>query len=385
MLVTPWATKFQRMRPLIADLVAEGLDVHVLTDASFADAVRRAGGTFADLYGSRPVDDTSLPQPSRHVVHAAVHGPEVAAELGVRRPCLIVHDSFAVIGRVVAEILELPRATMVAGHAPDPAVLVARQLRGGPYAPSTACRRAVETLRDRYGWEDASPLSYLTSRSEILNLFGEPAEWLTAGERAALGNVEFYGSLPPLAEIADLTADPRPIGVLASLGTQAWHYWPEVVEAALRCVRDVVAAADDMRGLISLGGATGIEVPAAENVKVVPYTQQWRALAGADVFVTHHGVYSTHEAVITEVPMLAYPLFSDQPTLAARAAELGVSVPLADEPRAALDPDRLRAALEQVAERRDTVGEALARARSWELRTLQNRAAVAARLAALGT
>jgi UDP:flavonoid glycosyltransferase YjiC (YdhE family) len=382
MLVTPWATKFQRMRPLIADLVTAGLDVHVLTDRRFADAVRRAGGTFEDLYGSRPADDTSLPQPSRHVVHAVAHGPAVAAELASRGVRLIVHDSFAVIGRVVAEILELPRVAVIAGHAPDPAAAVARQLRLPTNAPSEACRRAAETLRERYGVADASPLSYLTNHSETLNLFGQPPEWLTPGERAALGNVEFYGSLPPLSEIADLAADPAPVGVFAAFGTQAWNYWPEVVEAALCCVRDVVAATDGARGLISVGGAAGVSVRPAANVEVVPYAQQWRALAGADVFVTHHGLYSTHEAVMSQVPMLGYPLFADQPALAARAAELGVSLPLGDEPRAPLDPNRLRAALERLADHREAVRQPLARARAWELRTLENRGAVATRVAA---
>ena len=37
----------------------------------------------------------------------------------------------------------------------------------------------------------------------------------------------------------------------------------------------------------------------------------------ADLFVTHHGLNSTHEAIFNRVPMLSYPFFWDQPGLAA--------------------------------------------------------------------
>ena len=51
---------------------------------------------------------------------------------------------------------------------------------------------------------------------------------------------------------------------------------------------------------------------------------------GRRVFVTHHGLNSTHEAIYHRTPMLSYPFFGDQPYLANRCRDLGLSVPLVD-------------------------------------------------------
>ncbi len=46
------------------------------------------------------------------------------------------------------------------------------------------------------------------------------------------------------------------------------------------------------------------------------------------MFVTHHGLKSTHEAIWQRVPMISYPFFGDQPALAALCQRLGLAVPL---------------------------------------------------------
>ena len=38
----------------------------------------------------------------------------------------------------------------------------------------------------------------------------------------------------------------------------------------------------------------------------------------ADAFVTHSGMNSTHEALFHKMSMVSYPIFADQPGLAAR-------------------------------------------------------------------
>ena len=47
-----------------------------------------------------------------------------------------------------------------------------------------------------------------------------------------------------------------------------------------------------------------------------------RVLAAADVFVTHHGLNSTHESIAERVPMLSYPFQWDQPGMAERCQAL---------------------------------------------------------------
>jgi UDP:flavonoid glycosyltransferase YjiC (YdhE family) len=111
-------------------------------------------------------------------------------------------------------------------------------------------------------------------------------------------------------------------------------------------------------------------------VRILEYADQWTALRQADVFVTHHGLNSTHEAIYHEVPMISYPLFGDQPALARRCQDLGLAVPLGPNPGAPVEPAGLRAALRQLAEGRDRLAARLAEARAWELRTIGGRGAV---------
>jgi UDP:flavonoid glycosyltransferase YjiC (YdhE family) len=116
------------------------------------------------------------------------------------------------------------------------------------------------------------------------------------------------------------------------------------------------------------------------NVAVVDIVDQWAALAEADVFVTHHGINSTHEAIFHQVPMFSLPFFADQPGLARRCGELGLAVPLG---RGA--PDDLRAAdvdsaLDRLEREVDDIARCLADAREWELRLIADRPAVVDRI-----
>ncbi len=396
---TPWASKFQRLRPLIADMVALGYEVHVFTGGQFEPEIVRAGARFVDVYGTYPVDaadDVSLPMPCRHVTYAAVYAEAIAADVRALDARLIVHDSFAVIAQVVATMLDLPRVAFRAGHYVAPAEALQRYETDRMLVVSPACERAVATLRDRYGLADASALSYMTTQSPQLNLYGEPAEWLSPEQRAALEPLAFYGSLPPLAEIqARRRSGPTcfpdatdgELKVYAAFGAFVWGYWPEAVFDAFAAVAEAVAGMPGARAVLGLGdaqlGADAMRKLTRPNVEVAARADQWRALADADVFITHHGLYSTHEAVLSRVPMLGYPFFGDQPALTSLAAGLGLSVPLVDAPRAPLTAAVVRAGLEDVVRRAGTMRVRLAEAREWELRTLRDRPAIAAQVAGL--
>ena len=122
---------------------------------------------------------------------------------------------------------------------------------------------------------------------------------------------------------------------------------------------------DDARALISLGGAEVDAAPLARpNVTVEPYVDQWKALSAADVFVTHQGMSSTHEAIWNGVPMISRPFFADQPALAAKCRDLGLAVPMGDSPLRALD---------EVRANRDSMRSALADAREWEVDIIEGR------------
>ncbi len=110
---------------------------------------------------------------------------------------------------------------------------------------------------------------------------------------------------------------------------------------------------------------------------------QWSALKDADLFVTHHGLNSTHEAIFHLVPMLSYPFFGDQPAMAARCQSLGLAVALAGSPRAPLEAADVRRSIDTIAAEREAFRTRLSEARTWEIETIERREAVVDRMLAL--
>jgi MGT family glycosyltransferase len=85
--------------------------------------------------------------------------------------------------------------------------------------------------------------------------------------------------------------------------------------------------------------------PLPENVRVVQYADQLEALRKADAFVSHGGMNSVQEAIVSEVPMVVMPQLFDQITSAKRVAELGCGSVIAED-----DLADLRAAVEKVSQ-----------------------------------
>jgi MGT family glycosyltransferase len=390
---------FQRMRPLLAGLVRRGLATHVFTHQRYAAQVVRAGAIFVDLFGRRELEHgpaASLPVPSRYVTFAGEHGREVVQEVAALRPGLVVNDAFSVVGRLAAEALAVPHVNVCAGHAVD-AARYRTALATDPHVrTSPRCRRAVDVLLSRHGVADASPFSYVSTPSPHLNVYCEPPEYLKAAERGTLEPVAFFGSLPPEEELvirrrgeglSSFGEQPTARRVYASVGTVVWRYWPEVAVAALRAVAEAVASTPGARAVLSLGHAVLAPEDAASlaqpRVTVAAYVDQWAILQETDVFLTHHGLNSTHEAIFHRVPMLSYPMFWDQPSLATTCQDLDLALPLVEAPRGDLTPQTVRSALEAVVGQATTFRTRLAEAREWELRTVAERGAVLDRIVAL--
>jgi len=390
----PERAHLQRLLPVIAGLARRGQTVHVMTDLRFGSDVELSGGRFFDLFARFPLeaaDAASMPVPSRYVSFAGFYAEAMIEQVAALAPTLIVYDTFAVIAPLIGRRLGVPYVNVCTGLAAEPSRVV-EALRDDPrVATSADCWRAVRLLRDVYGMADASPFSYVEGLSPFLNLYCEPPRFLDEEDREAFEPLAFFGSLAP--DLREASSFDRPfrsaramLRILVSFGTVIWRYFEAPARAALNVLSDVFADLD-AEVVIGLGNHRLDDSGSARllrpNVRTESYVDQWAALKDADVFVTHHGLNSTHEAIFHEVPMLSYPFFSDQPALARRCQELGLALPLAAAPRAPVEPEAVRRALQQLADERDAFAGRLAEARSWELAVIEGRSAVLDRILAL--
>jgi|CXWL01.1.fsa_nt_gi UDP:flavonoid glycosyltransferase YjiC (YdhE family) len=389
----------RRLLPIVRGLRARGYAVHVFTHNRFLPQVSSAGGHLVDLFSAWPLeaaDAESRPVPCRYVSFAGHYAADILDAVRYLRPSLVVYDTFAVIGRVIAAELGVPGINVCAGHNVAPVPFL-RQLESDPrVAIAPACHAAVERLRDRHRIVNASPFSYADGLSPTLNIYCEPPEFLTAGERRAFEPVAFFGSLPSIEYIEAPQLNPVPTHfavhggrtrIYISFGTVVWRYYVAEALATMEALADAIARMPAIEGLISFGGAAAADAHADRlqrpNVRVEKRVDQWAVLGEADLFVTHHGLNSTHEAIFNRVPMLSYPFFWDQPGLAAKCQAFGIARPLTTAPRGPVTVDEAAAALTRLVHERERLRTPLTAAREREFAVMAGRNQVLDRVAAL--
>lgn len=392
----PETGHFHRLQSLISGLTRSGITGNVFTHRKFELQVARAGGVFFDLFSKYPLehaDSTSLPVPCRFVTYAATYARQICRDVEKIQPSLVIHDTFAVIGRLVATLLGIPRVNVCAGHNMNPKRFLALLQEDPRVKLSAKCLHAVQELRESYGMADASPFFYVSSLSPYLNLYCEPPEFLEEDERKVFEPVAFYGCLPSLQKMQSAAQEKRPafgvsgagmLKVYISFGTVIWRYYTPTALRALTTLAAAFAQMENVQAVISLGGTKLREEVLATllrpNVSVESYVNQWRLLQEVEVFITHHGMNSTHEAIFHRVPMVSYPFFSDQPALAEKCQRFGLAIPLIDSPRGVFSEHDVQTALTRLANKRESMQSALSRAHEWEMTVIENRAAVLKRV-----
>jgi len=370
---------------LVHQLAKTPAKVRIWSELSFAPVAQQFGFEFADLYWDRPLesaDNISLLRAIRYVSFAATYADHLVEEVRSWAPQIVLVEGFALIGRLVAERLNLPWVLVNASHlinGEDQRRIVRSEY---PSLISPQCLAAVKRLREDYGLANASPYSFISDPSPWLNVHLEPAEWVTPDQRRKATDIVFFGSLnaTSLQQKKSYGRRPGKTAVYASFGTVMARYWPEETFNALHSLAVAVSHFSGVRLTIGLGGLAMDPAKIARleklGAKIINFADQLDELANHDIFVTHHGLSSTHEAIAQKIPMLSWPFVNDQPDLAAMSQHFGLAIAISPDRsciHVAPDADMFAQALTNALGQYDDMRKNLETARNWELRTIEQR------------
>jgi hypothetical protein len=249
-------------------------------------------------------------------------------------PDLILYDFCALEGAFVARVLGIPRWCSVPGLMGP---LVNRDYLDRSLS-STQNRDAMAAIERRYQIDIDRAGIELISNSLFI-----PGDNNLLWSYPALTPRDFQDNRGPARyQFAGYLSDGhprRPTGsgspvVYLSFGTEVMVNMFSVQEDTREGVRRCLAGlarrwrSRDVEVVFATQGNPVLaEYPA--NWSVYGKVDQQEMLSRADVFVTHGGSNSFHEAVLSRVPMVVVPFFGDQALIASRVEELGMGIQLA--------------------------------------------------------
>ena len=232
-------------------------------------------------------------------------------------PDLIISEQAEFAGPIQAELRGVPHVTVGIGSITLP---------GADFAPAV---REINSLRAEVGlpsmdalpWEHRT--QFVTGLPDVLQL--DPTSMPASTLRYRFEDAE--GPVGPVSRKGDR------VRVYASLGTAA-AFQTQVRQAFSALLTGLGSADADVTftvGALDLGSLG----PIPPNVRVAPYLPQQVAMQ-CDIVVTHGGSGTTAAALTRGLPIVAIPLFADQPHNATQIARAGVGV-VVDQRRIATD------------------------------------------------
>lgn len=379
----------QRILPVVHEFCKRHYNVPVLAHLTHQKMIENAGGNFIDLFTICPIDaadDKSIPVPIRYVSYAAYYYEIIKEMVATIDPVLIIYDSFTVVAPLIAIELDILYINICSGHN-RPADVIRQNISCRPGMNiSRSCEVAIQRFNQKYKHVELDPYSFASTQSPYLNLYCEPPQFLHKEERKAFEPLVFLGSINPgRSNHADQPHAyfSRQVSrkVYVSFGTVIWRYYRQKALKAMSAFACYFEDKVDVEIIFSMGGAdlkpseyNGIQL--ADHISIKSYVDQWSILKEADLFITHHGLNSTHEAIFHEVPMLSHPFYYDQPALAKRCQEYGLAVPLIENTSEVLGEEAIIKAFDSYYIRRDEIKSSLHKARGWELDVISNRGAI---------
>jgi MGT family glycosyltransferase len=328
--------------PLMAELRSRGERVVYFATEPFRAKVERTGAEFRsygehDLFernlgaGGMPGGMAGLLETTERIL------PALVEEFRAARPDYLLVEAHAVWGNLLAQMHNLPTATLCSMFAMNDSLISASGLMDHLYgaAPRELALEGLlalgeyyesaRRLRRRFGAVSPGIVDYLGNRQRLNLVF--TAREFQIGGAAFDDSYRFVGpSIAGRQDYADFPMErvaARP-PILISMGTM----YNDEAEFYRRCFR----AFGDWPGSVVL--AVGHRVDRAQlpeppaNFIVREYVPQVALLETARLFITHGGINSAHEAMLHGVPMVVLPQRADHYVVAGQVEAVGAGVVL---------------------------------------------------------
>lgn len=318
---------------VVRELTSRGHTVRYYETEEFRAKIEAAGAEFVSIEPYMPPARDDIDKVAGKDFAALIEmvadttiglDARIAEDVKNSRPDVIVYDSVCFWGRLLAKKHGIPAvcSTTTMAFNKETAKLMKqgigemlRMMIGMPrIEKKMQLLRAhgynVESFVSVIGNEETTDTIVYTSSmfQPSAELFGD--RYVFVGPTAA--------RVPP---VKDGRKRPQ---VYVSLGTVLSHN-PRFYRACVRALGEM-----DVDAILSVGQKTDITSLGVlpENVRVYPRVDQMEVLAGSDVFLTHCGMNSVQESLLSGVPMVLYPQHSEERAVAIRAEQLGAGVML---------------------------------------------------------
>jgi len=250
----------------------------------------------------------------------------VVGEMKDLKPDVIVADSMAFWGRLIAAKLEIPFVSSVTTFAFNRySARVMKQGGGGLCSLLRALprvRRSLERLR-RKGYPVKNVFSIIGNDNQTASVVYTSRQFQPCADTFSDRYVFVGPSMRPV--VRPMAKPGRPL-VYISLGTVV-NRRPGFYRSCRDAFRDgayqVILSAGEQTDIAALG-------PLPAGAEVYAHVDQMAVLQAADVFVTHCGMNSVNEALYNGVPLVLFPQTPEQRGVANRTAQLGAGAFLED-------------------------------------------------------
>ncbi|MBO1515485.1 macrolide family glycosyltransferase [Metabacillus bambusae] len=321
--------------PVVSELISRGHDVWYYSFLEFKEKIEGLGAKF------NPCDEF-LPLMSQQELNRKV-GKDFAAliemivdttialeekvceELREFQPDCIVSDSLCFWGKLFAKKLGIPYicSTTTFAFNQYTAKLIKRNIKEilGLITGMPRINKKMHLLRS-HGYEVDSFMSIIQNDNETDTIVYTSIEFQPMAGTFS----DRYSFVGPSIRQSPQVLNERKCRkiIFISLGTvlnQNKDFYQNCIKAFADSSYDIIMSVGEKTDIASLG-----RIP--ENFTVKSYVDQIAILQKADVFITHCGMNSVNESLYFGVPMVLFPLHSEERVVADRVSELGSGIKL---------------------------------------------------------